>query len=99
MSSLDFLYLRWQRLTAVFFLLALFFGNQGFRSLVGNWLELRRLRGEIVSLEIEQAKLESRLASLKNGEAPLERIVRKELGFVKPGEIEYRFAPPAQKKD
>lgn len=87
---------RW-RLLALAGLLALFFGNQGFRGLVRNWLELRRLRGEIASLEREEAQLAERLKLLRSGDFALERMARKELGFVKPGEIEYRFPPPGAK--
>ncbi|MBI5209471.1 MAG: septum formation initiator family protein [Elusimicrobia bacterium] len=86
----------WTRILLSAFLLAVFFGNQGFRSLVRAWIELRHLRSEIVQLEREQAKLSRRLPSGRGGDFALERLARRELGFVKPGEIEYRFPPPAQ---
>jgi cell division protein FtsB len=70
-----------------------FFGNAGFRSLVSNWLELRRLRGELVRLEREEKELDSQLKSLRSGEGPVERLARRELGYIKKGEIEYRFPP------
>ena len=74
--------------------LAVLFGNQGFRSLARNWLELRHLRREIAALEAEQARLDRRLSDLKEGGLALEREARR-IGFVHPGEIEYRFPPPA----
>lgn len=77
-------------------LLAVFFGNQGFRSLVRNWIELRHLRREIATLTAEQGRLSERLKLLRAGDAALERTARKELGFVKKGEIEYRFPPPRE---
>lgn len=75
-------------------LAAIFFGNKGFRALVGNWLELRKLRGEIAALEEEEKRLSRRLKAIKGGDADLERLARKELGFIRKGEIEYRFPPP-----
>ena len=89
-----FLSRHWGRVLLSVFLLAVFFGNQGFRSLVHNWMELRSLRQEIVMLEREQAELLGRLKSPRSRDFALERIARKELGFVKPGELEYRFPPP-----
>ncbi|MBI4677575.1 MAG: septum formation initiator family protein [Elusimicrobia bacterium] len=88
----------WARLLLSVFLLVVFFGNQGFRSLVRNWLELRHLRAEIASLEREQERLTRRLRSAKTDSAALERMARRELGFVKPGEIEYRFPPPSPER-
>lgn len=75
-------------------LAAVFFGNKGFRTLVGNWLELRKLKREIAALEEEEKRLAQRLKAIKGGEADLERLARKELGFIRKGEIEYRFPPP-----
>ena len=31
---------------------------------------------------------------MKSADGSLERMARKDLGFIKPGEIEYRFPPP-----
>jgi len=76
---------------------AVFFGNAGFRSLVGNWRELRRLRGEIDRLQVEEKELDGRLKSLRAGDGGVERLARKELGYIKKGEIEYRFPPPEKK--
>lgn len=77
--------------------LAIFLGNTGFRRLVGRAWELRRLRQELVRLRAEEATLrESIDASAKAGPA-LERAARRELGYLKPGEIEYRFPPPGRK--
>lgn len=74
--------------------LALFFGNAGFRSLVSNWLELHRLKKELVHLEKEEKELDDQLKALRGGEGPVERLARRELGYIKKGEIEYRFPPP-----
>ncbi len=73
--------------------LAVLFGNQGFRSLARNWLELRHLRREIAALEREQALLDRRLATLRDSDLAMEKEARR-IGFVRPGELEYRFPPP-----
>ena len=85
---------RWPRWLAAAGLAALFFGNEGFRSLVRNYLELRRLRSEIAGLKREEERQAERMKFVKSGDAALERLARRELGFIKKGEIEYRFPPP-----
>ncbi|MEK7390026.1 MAG: septum formation initiator family protein [Elusimicrobiota bacterium] len=87
----------WGRILTGAGLLLVFFGNGGFRSLARNWLELRRLDSEIVALEREERLLESKLKTLRAGDGPIERLVRRELGYIKKGEIEYRFPPPEKK--
>lgn len=84
----------WPRLLASGLLAAVLLGNQGFRSLARNWLELRRLRAEIDQLKREEARQVERMKFVKSGDAALERLARRELGFIKKGEIEYRFPPP-----
>lgn len=84
----------WGRIVFFALFMFVFFGNQGFHSLVRNWLELRRLRGEITTLQREEAQLEHKQELLRTGDSSLERLARKELGFIKSGEIEYRFPPP-----
>lgn len=88
----------WGRLLAGAALLLVFFGNGGFRSLTRNWLELRRLDAEIAALEREEKELAGRLKALRAGDGPVERLARRELGYIKKGEIEYRFQPPGKKE-
>ncbi|MDE1976175.1 MAG: septum formation initiator family protein [Elusimicrobia bacterium] len=90
----SFLKDHWPRLLISAAILAVFLGNGGFRSLVGNFLELRRLRGEITQLSSRQARLSERLKLISAGGSSLERLARVQLGYVKKGEIEYRFPPP-----
>ncbi len=97
-SAKAWLSARWRRLVVTVALVTVFFGNQGFRSLVRNYLELRKLRGEIAALETEQARSQARLRLLHSGDGAVERIARRELGYVRKGEIEYRFPPPAPEK-
>ena len=93
-AAADHLRERWPRFLAVAGFLALLFGNQGFRTLVRNYRELRSLRREIADLRVEEGRLSGRLGTVRSGDAALERLARRELGFVKKGEIEYRFPPP-----
>ncbi len=93
----EFARAHWGRIAFATALLLVFFGNGGFRSLARNWLELRRLNAEIVSLEKEEKELDARLKALRSGDGPVERLARRELGYIKKGEIEYRFPPPEKK--
>lgn len=87
----------WQRLALTGGLLVVFFGNSGFRSLVGNWLELRRLDRQLAALRVQEKDESARLQDFKTGNQSLERLARRELGYIKKGEIEYRFPPPDPK--
>jgi len=75
-------------------LLVVFFGNQGFVSLIRNWAELRQLKREIAGLEVRRAQETERLKLIGSGDSAVERLARRELGYIKKGEIEYRFPPP-----
>lgn len=88
----------WQRLLAVAGLLYVFFGNAGFRSMVANWMELRRLKTEISALDRDEKDLDEKLKALRSGDGSVERAARRDLGYIKKGEIEYRFTPPEKKK-
>ena len=94
----SFLTNNWPRVVLSVGLTALFFGNQGFRSLVRNYLELRSLKKDIAALESEEQKSAERLRLLRSGDVSVERLARRELGYVRKGEIEYRFPPPAPEK-
>ncbi len=87
----------WRRLLIGAALLFVFFGNAGFRSMVSNWMELRRLNREIVSLDRDEKELDARLKALRSGDGGVEQAARRDLGYIKKGEIEYRFPPPGKK--
>ena len=76
-------------LSLAVFLLA----NRGFRSLVKNYLELRRLKNQKIEFESEKLSLEKSLKTMKEP-GQIEHASRKEFGLIKPDEIEYRFPPP-----
>lgn len=73
---------------------ALLFGNDGARRVIRNTLELRRADRKLAGLKAEEAALKAEVKALKTDDDHLERAARRELGMVKPGEIEYRFEPP-----
>ncbi len=93
-----FLRRHWRRLLGGAIFAFVLLGNQGFRGLVRNWLELRRLHLEIAELKAKEEGEAGRLKALRSGGASFERLARKELGFIREGEIEYRFAPPVEEK-
>ncbi|MBI3549393.1 MAG: septum formation initiator family protein [Elusimicrobia bacterium] len=79
-------------------LAAVMFGNRGFRRLVQRGVQLRRMRHEVDSLKTEETSLRKQLRQVQSNDRALESSARRELGFIKPGEIEYRFPPPAKKQ-
>ncbi len=87
---------RGPRLLGAAAVLAVLFGNGGFRSLVSNWRELRRLRAQIAQLDRDERALDERLKALRAGDAGVEGAARRDLGYIKKGEIEYRFPPPGR---
>ena len=88
----------WRRLLVGAALVYVFFGNAGFRSMVSNWMELRRLKAEIVQLDRDEKDLDAKLKALRSGDAGVEAAARRDLGYIKKGEIEYRFPPPEKKQ-
>jgi cell division protein FtsB len=97
-AAAQFLREQWVRLAVGAVLVFIFFGNAGFRSLVSNWLELRRLKGEIVTLERDEKDLDIKLKAIRSGDAGVEGVARRDLGYIKKGEIEYRFPPPEKSR-
>jgi cell division protein FtsB len=87
---------RWACIAAAVAAAAVLFGNKGFRRLVSSTLLLRRLDAEKSALDLEEKRLKEFVAAAKSDDKALERIIRKELGYHKPGEIEYRFPPPRE---
>lgn len=73
------------------------FANQGFRSLVYGTLEKRRLEGVITRLRADHATLSGEWTRIQKDPSYTEYLVRKHLGYVKKGEVEYRIlvsSPP-----
>ena len=49
-------------------------------------------RAEIRELETERDRLQKRVEMLKNDELTKERLARKRLGYIKPGELKFKVA-------
>ncbi|MCB4791182.1 MAG: septum formation initiator family protein [Elusimicrobia bacterium] len=67
------------------------FGNAGSRKLVRRFWEIYKLKGELEQLKKENALLKKEIFLLQNDPSYVERITRKELGLIAPGEVEYRL--------
>ena len=51
-------------------------------------------RGEIRALEAERDRLKKRVEMLKNDELTKERLARKRLGYIRPGELKFKVVKP-----
>jgi cell division protein FtsB len=95
------LYLRreWLTLTlaAMSVLLALdfAFAPLGLRDLVALRAERSRLEAVHLRLLESNAALKAKLSLLQGDSKYLQRLIREQLGYVRPGEIVYRFATPS----
>lgn len=69
----------------------LLFGNQGFHKLWSLFWEKRRLDASVTQLRTDHAALSQELQRLKEDPSYTEYLIRKNLGYTKKGEIEYRI--------
>jgi cell division protein FtsB len=69
----------------------LVFGNQGFRQLTQTFREKRRLEKTLTALRSEQERLTRELNWIQRDPSYTEYLIRKNLGYVKQGEVEYRL--------
>ncbi len=74
------------------------FGNSKFRRVVIGYIRVNKMKKELVKLEEENERLKQQLNIVKEDPFYIEEIARKELGLLKPGEIEYRFIKKEGKK-
>lgn len=96
-KALSWLRGRWAMAAVVAVVAAVLLGNRGFRRVVVHALQLRRLGTEMSTLKKEEAELKAAVSAAKLDDLALEKAARKELGYLKPGEVEYRFPPPGKK--
>ena len=95
--SMGWIIKRWKQIAWISVLLILFLANRGFRLLTRNWLELHRLKVEESQIETSIQVKKDEWKQLSGNRATIERRARKELDYIKKGEIEYRFTPPNPK--
>ena len=69
-------------------------GNRGFRTVIRHTLQIRRLTRSLRELKKEEIQLRQEIGLAQNDFAYIERLARKELGLIQPGEIVYQFSPP-----
>ena len=69
----------------------LVFGNQGFRQLVVTLRETWRLEKVLAGLRSEHERLARELTWIQKDPSYTEYLIRKNLGYVKKGEVEYRL--------
>jgi cell division protein FtsB len=85
---------RWKKIIWVSAFLFLFFANRGFRLLTRNWMELHKLKTREAQLKTSLKEQTVDWREISNNPEVIESRARKELDFIKKGEIEYRFTPP-----
>ena len=51
-------------------------------------------RAEILELEVERDRLKQRVEMLQNDRLTKERLARKRLGYIKPGELRFKVVKP-----
>lgn len=74
------------------------FGNGGFRSLLNGFFEKRRLNKSVARLRAENESLTKELTRIQQDPSYTEYLIRRDLGYVKKGEIEYRLQKASVKK-
>ena len=67
------------------------FANEGFRNWIIRRREAERLERILVRLRSDHAALSEEVARIQNDPSYTEYLIRKNLGYVKKGEVEYRI--------
>lgn len=75
---------------------SLLFGRDGAASLLALRAERQRLGEQAVALLQQNADLRDQIERLRTDDRFLESFARRELGFVRPDEVVYRFHRPAK---
>ena len=76
---------------------ACLFGNRGFWDLVRQFREIKHSQKLLTSLRAEHDRLTAELTRIQTDPRYTEYLIRKYLGYVKKGEVEYRILPPEKK--
>lgn len=74
------------------------FVNPGFRKLVRYEIKKRKIMAEIERLKGENARLAAEIRLLETDKSYYGQVVCRELGMLKPGEIEYRIIDKSESK-
>lgn len=79
------------------FMAFLLFGSAGFRNLVSRFRDKRRMEKTLARLRTEHEALAREWSLIQQDPAYTEYLIRKNLGYVKNGEVEYRILKPKEK--
>ena len=74
------------------------FGNEGFRHFVTQAREKHRLEKVLVEARAEHERLSQEVVLIQKDPSYTEYLIRKNLGYVKKGEVEYRFVSDSKKR-
>ncbi|MBI4055498.1 MAG: cell division protein FtsL [Elusimicrobia bacterium] len=72
-------------------------GNRGLRTLVKNRFQARKYQQELEKLRQQERTLKEKIQQAQSDPDYIESLARKELGMIRPEEVEYRFSIPKQK--
>jgi cell division protein FtsB len=72
------------------------FANAGFRDLVVRMREKRRIERSLTSLRADHQALAHEWSLIQQDTSYTEYLIRKNLGYVKKGEVEYQILKPKE---
>ncbi len=72
--------------------------NGSFRSTVSRFRAIRTVEKDYAKVSADVEKLKSKITSLENNPGSREDLVRRDLGYIRPGEKEIRFVPSSAKE-
>ena len=65
--------------------------NSGFKNTLARKKAIRQAERDLKTLTVEIESMKSRISRLENNPQAYEQLVRRELGYIRPGEKEVRF--------
>jgi len=80
-----------RKILIVIVIIAVLIFNKGFFNLVKRNIEVYKIKKDIVKLQLENARLRKEIYLLDSNDAYLDYRIRRDLGYIKEGEVEYRF--------
>src|SRR5436305_143335 len=72
--------------------------NAGFRSTVLRFQAIHSTQRDYARVSAEVDQLKSKISALENNGQAREDLVRRDLGYIRPGEKEIRFVPAGKEK-
>lgn len=72
--------------------------NESFRNTLLRTRAIRSTQKELTKVSSDVEQMKSKIAALENNPQSREDLVRKDLGYLRPGEKEVRFYSPSKKE-